>query len=132
MSQIVRSYGFIAELEVPFSTEYDESLELYETQREEFSEKLSDDDSILGITYDGKCVYCDFNKHDRYKGDDVMFTQVGTPELNIKTFVSELNKYHLRIKPNTEKPYNCVWYTGCDFPIDTLTVEQVQNNYCDD
>ena len=120
MSSIARSYGFIAVLKTPLSEE----------EREAIRERFWEDKSNLGTTYDGQCVYYDFNTY----GDEnsIYFTQIGSLDSDFSKFENELNRYQLLIKPNTIKPFNCIYYNGCDFPIDTLTVEQVQNNYCDD
>ena len=119
MSSIDRSYGFIAVLENPMS----------EDQREDFQEKLWEDESCLHITYNGHCVYYDFNTNG--ERDDIFFTEVGHSEQSIEKFEQELLKYNLLIKPNTTKPFNCIYYNGSDNPITMLTVEQVINNYRD-
>lgn len=119
MSSIDHSYGFIAVLEIPFSKE----------EREVIVERFWEDESNLNITYDGQCVYCDFNKD----GDEgsIYFTQIGSLDSDLSKFENELNHYQLLIKPNTTKPFNCIYYNGCDNPIDKITKEKVLNGYKD-
>ena len=115
MSGIDRSYGFIAILETPFSEE----------EREAIEERFYEDKSNLSITYDGQCVYYDFNKD----GDEnsIYFTQIGSSDSDLSKFENELNRYQLLIKSNTTKPFNCIYYNGCDNPIDMITKEKVLN-----
>ena len=117
MSSIDRAYGYIAILETPLS----------EDEREVMDEKFYEDDSNLGTTYDGHCIYYDFNIDGDY--DDIYFCEVGTSEADLSKFEDELTKYQLIIKPNTVKPFNCIYYNGADNPISMLTAEQVMNNY---
>ena len=119
MSSIDRSYGFIAVLETPFSKE----------EREAIKECFWKDKSNLNITYDGQCVYYDFNKNG--DEDSIYFTQIGSSDSNLYKFENELNHYQLLVKPNTTKPFNCIYYNGCDNPIDMVTKEKVLNEYND-
>lgn len=117
MSRIDRSYGFIAVLETPFSEE----------ERENIEERFWEDKSNLHITYDGRCVYYDFNKNE--DENSIYFTQIGSSDLDLSKFENELKRFQLLIKPNTTKPFNCIYYNGSDNPISMLTLEQVVNEY---
>ena len=55
------------------------------------------------------------------------------PELNMPSFFSSSNKdFEALEKANIDidysiiQPFNCVWYNGCDCPVDTLTTQQVR------
>ena len=122
MSSIDRAYGYIAILTTPFSEE----------ERETIQEEFDNTDSNLGITYDGKCIYYDFNKNRKLSEveDSLQFIHVGILfENDIRIFFNALEKANIKIEHLTAQPFNCIWYNGCDCPLDTLTAEQVKTGF---
>lgn len=114
MSSTVRSYGFIAILRVPVSE-----------AQETFTEMLSTEKSDLGITYDGKLLYVDFNNNKRlFDREDFYGLFIGSNDQDPKAFIEEAAKRGLSIDLLTLKPYNCIWYTGSDNPVNELTKEE--------
>lgn len=115
MSSTVRQHGFVAVLSRPIPGE----------AREDLAEKLWNDKSKLGISYDGMLVYFDANKQEDWRvREDVYGLFFGHDVSLREQMEAELLKQNLMIDGHTMRPYNCIYYNGGDSPLDLLTKEE--------
>lgn len=114
MSDNVRSHGFIAVLKEPF-----ENIE-------EISDKLWRENSELQVNCEGTLAYIDFNLRLPYAmRHDIYGLHIGAVrQADTIPFEAECQKYGMAVDMQTVKPYNCVWYNGCDSPMSELTKEE--------
>lgn len=92
--------------------------------REELSEKLYDDKTILEINYEGTLLFSDVNRAKSYSerefcGD--LFVVGKLDEAGRNEFLEQATIAGLHIDVSTIQPYTCIYYNGCDSPRDMMT-----------
>lgn len=126
MSRIVYSYGLMALVANPdpLMDCSNESHEGYDA-REAFADKLENAYSILNLSYDGKIVFLDFNKHNHADGMHFRL-QIGdeTPvPIDVVALYDEAKKYNIELVHNTQRVFQCTWWNGSDSPMKRLTAD---------
>jgi hypothetical protein len=112
MSENVRSYGFMAVLEVP-------------VDHADFHDKAWYDKSPLCVNYEGTLVYIDFNRmKSHHERENIYGLFIGDERLDASLFVSECRKYGLSVDQSSRRQYNCIWYNGSDSDMSLLTKKE--------
>jgi hypothetical protein len=114
MSDNVRSYGFIAVLKEPLD------------DIEEISDKLWREKSLVQVNYEGTLAYIDFNKNQPFSVREDIYGLFICPTKQADTipFETECIAQGIPVDMSTAKPYNCIWYTGCESPMSCLKKEE--------
>jgi hypothetical protein len=83
------------------------------------SEKLFDDDSLLGVNYEGTLIYSD----EWGSGNDAygLFFDRSNPS---GAMMNELRTRGLSVVSAQARSYGCLWYTGVDNPLNEMTKQK--------
>lgn len=114
MSTTVIQQGYIAVLTNPI---------MEEEEREEISERLYDDSTVLQINYEGTLLCSDINRSKPYgerefSGD--LFIVGNQSNTGREEFIQQAKEAGLFIDESTIQPYTCVYYNGSDSPLSLL------------
>ena len=112
MSENVASSGFFAVLKNPID----------KNNLSKQKEILYDKDSNLSINNEGTLVFSD------NRGKEYGLNIGSIEDQDTMPFINECNKHNLEIDEKTIRPYNCIWYNGCDSDMYYLTLEEYKKH----
>lgn len=123
MSDTVLSKGFLAAIVKPQDWNTDKWNDLYD--------RLYNHHEGLSVNQNG-IVECDFNRvKNQDERTDIFCLHVGNGNKvageTVEDFLQLLKDVGVEVKPETIKPYTCIWYNGADSPTWDITEEELLN-----
>jgi len=107
MSGDVMSRGIIIPLRTPLK------------DRAAIMDQLVDEDSLLGVNYEGTLIYSD----EGGRGNDAHGLFFDRPNPS-GAMMNELRTRGLSVVTTQARPYSCLWYNGADNPLNQMTKQK--------